>query len=252
MAEIKRVQENGLRFYQVTDGSDIVAKLPSVTTILGETKDKSGLEKWRKKVGEVEADRISNLSMSRGTIMHRLIELYKTKTSGEAQTRLTELKEIAKTDDEVNEFSEHENADLYLEEGWKMFYKFWFNSTDYFDTIKNVIEAETFLWTTKAGGWAGTVDNVSEIVDGTIKIIDYKNSRKPKREEWVIDYYLQASAYFIAYWDMSGKKADGAEIWIANEVDNLPQKFTLTQSDLQFYAKEFIKRRQMFQDKFNI
>tara|TARA_B100000989_G_C19514182_1_gene460735 strand:- start:243 stop:1001 length:759 start_codon:yes stop_codon:yes gene_type:complete len=252
MAEIKRVQENGLRFYQVTEGSDIVAKLPSVTTILGETKDKSGLEKWRKKVGEVEADRISNLSMSRGTIMHRLIELYKTKTSGEAQTRLTELKEIAKTDDEVNEFSEHENADLYLEEGWKMFYKFWFNSTDYFDTIKNVIEAETFLWTTKAGGWAGTVDNVSEIVDGTIKIIDYKNSRKPKREEWVIDYYLQASAYFIAYWDMSGKKADGAEIWIANEVDNLPQKFTLTQSDLQFYAKEFIKRRQMFQDKFNI
>ena len=119
MAEIKRVQENGLRFYQVTEGSDIVAKLPSVTTILGETKDKSGLEKWRKKVGEVEADRISNLSMSRGTIMHRLIELYKTKTSGEAQTRLTELKEIAKTDDEVNEFSEHENADLYLEEGWK-------------------------------------------------------------------------------------------------------------------------------------
>jgi genome maintenance exonuclease 1 len=96
------------------------------------------------------------------------------------------------------------------------------------------------------------VDNVSEVVDGKIKIIDYKNSRKPKREEWVIDYYLQASAYFIAYWDMSGKKADGAEIWIANEVDNLPQKFTLTQSDLQFYAKEFIKRRQMFQDKFNI
>ncbi len=252
MAEIKRVQENGLRFYQVTEGSKIVAKLPSVTTILGETKDKSGLDKWRKRVGEKEADRISNLSMSRGTIMHRLIELYKTKTEGEAQDRLVELKEIAKTDDEVNEFSEHENAELYLEEGWKMFYKFWFNSADYFDTIKEVIEAETFLWTTKAGGWAGTVDNVSEVVDGTIKIIDYKNSRKPKREEWVVDYYLQASAYFIAYWDMSGKKADGAEIWIANEVDNLPQKFTLTQSDLQFYAKEFIKRRQMFQDKWNI
>ncbi len=252
MAEIKRVQENGLRFYQVTEGSNIVAKLPSVTTILGETKDKSGLDKWRKRVGEAEADRISNLSMSRGTIMHRLIELYKTKTSGEATDRLNELKEIAKTDDEVNEFSENENAELYLEEAWKMFYKFWFNSADYFDTIKEVIEAETFLWTTKAGGWAGTVDNVSEVVDGKIKIIDYKNSRKPKREEWVIDYYLQASAYFIAYWDMSGKKADGAEIWIANEVDNLPQKFTLTQSDLQFYAKEFIKRRQMFQDKYNI
>ena len=115
MTEIKRVQENGLRFYQVTEGEEIIAKLPSVTTILGQTKDMSGLAKWRKRVGEAEADRISNLSMSRGTIMHRLIELYKTKTSGDAQVRLTELKEIAKTDDEVNEFAEHENADLYLE-----------------------------------------------------------------------------------------------------------------------------------------
>lgn len=252
MAEIKRVQENGLRFYQVTEGSEIVAKLPSVTTILGETKDKSGLEKWRKRVGEKEADRISNLSMSRGTIMHRLIELYKTKTEGEAQDRLVELKEIAKTDDEVNEFSEDENGELYLEEAWKFFYKFWFNSADYFDRIKEVVEAETFLWTTKAGGWAGTVDNVSQLVDDKVMIIDYKNSRKPKREDWVQDYYMQAAAYFIAYWDMHGKKADGAEIWIANEVDNLPQTFSLTQADLEFYAREFIKRRKMFQDKYNI
>ena len=252
MAEIKRVQENGLRFYQVTEGSEIVAKLPSVTTILGETKDKSGLEKWRKRVGEKEADRISNLSMSRGTIMHRLIELYKTKTEGEAQDRLVELKEIAKTDDEVNEFSEDENGELYLEEAWKFFYKFWFNSADYFDRVKEVIEAETFLWTTKAGGWAGTVDNVSQLVDDKVMIIDYKNSRKPKREDWVQDYYMQAAAYFIAYWDMHGKKADGAEIWIANEVDNLQQTFSLTQADLEFYAKEFIKRRKMFQDKYNI
>ena len=63
---------------------------------------------------------------------------------------------------------------------------------------------------------------------------------------------MQAAAYFIAYWDMSGKKADGAEIWIANEVDNLPQTFSLTQADLEFYAKEFIKRRNMFKDKYNI
>mgnify|MGYP003341763258 FL=1 len=252
MQQIKRVQENGLRFYEVTEGDKVIAKLPSVTTILGETKDKSGLEKWRKRVGEKEADRISNLSMSRGTIMHRLIELYKTKTEGEAPDRLTELKEIAKTDDEVNEFSEDENGELYLEEAWKFFYKFWFNSADYFDRVKEVIEAETFLWTTKGGGWAGTVDNISTLVDGTIKIIDYKNSRKPKREDWVQDYYMQAAAYFIAYWDMSGKKADGAEIWIANEVDNLPQTFSLTQADLEFYAKEFIRRRKMFEDKFNI
>ena len=252
MQEIKRVQENGLRFYEVTEGDKVIAKLPSVTTILGQTKDMSGLEKWKKRVGEKEANRISSLSMSRGTIMHRLIELYKTKTSGEAMERLTMLKEVAKEDDEVNEFKDDENGQLYLEEAWKFFYKFWSNSSDYFDQILEVLEAETFLWTTKGGGWAGTVDNISKVTDGQIKIIDYKNSRRPKREEWVIDYYLQASAYFIAYWDMTGNKADGAEIWIANEDDNLPQKFTLTQSDLEFYAKEFIKRRKMFKDKHNI
>ena len=252
MQEIKRVQEDGLRFYEVTEGDKVIAKLPSVTTILGETKDKSGLEKWKKRVGEAEANRISTLSMSRGTVMHRLIELYKTETEGEPLDRLNDLKKIAKLDEEVNQFAEDPEGSLWLAEAWKFFYKFWSNSSDYFDQIEEVLEAETFLWTIKAGGWAGTVDNISKLIDNQIKIIDYKNSRKPKREEWVLDYYLQAAAYFIAYWDMSGTKADGAEIWIANEVDNLPQKFTLTQSDLEFYAKEFIKRRVMFSEKYNI
>ena len=248
---IERVQRNGLRFYQVKNNGEIVAELPSVTTVLGETKDKSGLDKWRKKVGEAEADRISTLSMNRGTIMHRLIELYKA-TEGSATERLTSLKEVAKIDDEVNQFQDEELGSLFLQEAWKFFYKFYFNSSDYFDRVKKVLEAETFLWTTKAGGWAGTVDNVSELIDGKIKIIDYKNSRKPKREEWIQDYFLQASAYFIAYWDRTGTKADGAEIWIANELDNIPQCFTLTQSDLEFYSKEFMRRRMLFKEKYDI
>jgi len=122
----------------------------------------------------------------------------------------------------------------------------------YFDRVEDVLEAETFLWTTKAGGWAGTVDNISKMVDGKILIIDYKNSRRPKIESWIQDYFIQTSAYFIAYWDREGIKADGAEIWIANEEDNLPQTFSLTQSDLEFYSNEFIKRRKAFKEKFDI
>ena len=249
--KIVRVHEDGLRFYQVTEGDKVIAKLPSVTTVLGQTKDQSGLDKWRQKVGEAEADRISTLSMNRGTIMHRLIELYKG-TSGEANERLIILKDLAKEDDECNQFSTEENGALYLSEAWKFFYKFYFNSSDYFDRVKKVIEAETFLWTTKAGGWAGTVDNISEMTDGLIKIIDYKNSRKPKQEHWIQDYFIQTGAYFIAYWDRTGIKADGAEIWIANEEDNLPQCFSLTQQDLEFYSKEFMRRLKMFKQKFNI
>ena len=250
--QINRVQENGLRFYKVTKGEEVIAKLPSVTTILGNTKDMSGLAKWRKRVGEAEADRISTLSMNRGTIMHRLIELYKCNTKGTQEERLEQLKEVASDDEETNQFKDEELGAFFLQQAWTFFYKFYYNHDEYFDMIKEILEAETFLWTLKGGGWAGTVDNISKLVDNRIKIIDYKNSRKPKAEKWIIDYYLQAAAYFIAYWDMSGIKADGAEIWIANELDNTPQKFTLTQSDLEFYAKEFMKRRNTFKEKFDI
>jgi RecB family exonuclease len=247
--EINRVQENGLRFYRVTEEGKEIAKLPSVTTILGNTKDKSGLEKWRKKVGEEEADRISTLSMNRGTVMHRLIELYKP-LEGTKTERLNELKKLAADDDEVNQFNEE--SDLFLKEGWKFFMKFYLNSSNFFDRVKEVVMAEEFLWTAKQGGWAGTVDNISEMIDGKVVIIDYKNSRKPKRDEWIQDYYMQAAAYWIAYWDREGVKATGAEIWIANEIDSIPQCFSLTESDLTFYFQEFLKRRKSFKEKFNI
>jgi len=253
MEKIERVyDESGNRFYQVTRDGEVIAKLPSVTTILGGTSDRSGLDAWRKRVGEEEADRIGKLSANRGTIMHRLVELYKNNTKGEPVERLEMLKEIASQDDEVNQFKEEDQYEHWLDEGWKMFMKFFHNHTDYFDQIEEVLAAEEFLWTTKKGGWAGTVDNVSKLVENKIKIIDYKNSRKPKREEWIQDYYLQASAYWMAYWDQHGVMADGAEIWIANEVDDIPQKFTLNLEDLKFYLKEFIKRRDKFKELHNI
>lgn len=247
--EITRVSENGLRFYRVTEGDKEIAKLPSVTTILGNTKDKSGLDKWKKKVGEEEAHRISTLSMNRGTVMHRLIELYKP-LQGTKTERLNELKKLAADDEEVNQFNEE--SDLFLKEGWKFFMKFYLNSSNFFDRVDEVMMAEEFLWTAKQGGWAGTVDNISKMVDGKVLIIDYKNSRKPKRDEWIQDYYMQAAAYWIAYWDREGVKAAGAEIWIANEIDSIPQCFSLTESDLKFYLQEFLKRRETFREMFNI
>lgn len=248
---IERTSKNGMRFYVVKDGDTQIASLPSVTTILGKTKDDSGIQKWRDKIGHDEADRISRLSMNRGTIMHRLIELYKP-IKGTQEEKLEELKKLAKTDEEINQFKEEPEAELFLEEGWKFFMKFYYSSYDYFDRVDEVIAAEEFLWTEKAGGWAGTVDNISKLVDGRIVVIDYKNSRKPKRDEWIQDYYLQASAYWIAYWDRHGIRANGAEIWIANEVSQVPQLFSLTESDLKFYSAEFLRRRKMFMRKYDI
>jgi len=248
MENIRRVEKHGLRHYEVTseDGS-VIGVFPSITTVLGETSDKSGLEKWKKRVGEAEAKRIGELSMNRGTVMHRLVELYKA-TEGDKSERLNALKEVASTDEETNQYSEEENGALWLEEGWKMFMKFYFNSSQYFDRVAKVIAAESFLWSKV--GYAGTVDNVSEMTDGRTLVIDYKNSRRPKREDWVQDYFVQGSAYFIAHWERTGQKPDGVEIWIANEEQSIPQTFSLTISDVKYYFAEFQRRLKLFNEKY--
>ena len=248
MESIKRVEHNSLRHYEVTskDGN-IIGVYPSITTILGETSDKSGLDKWKQRVGEDEAKRISELSMNRGTVMHRLIELYKA-TSGTKEDRLNKLKEIASTDEETQQYSGEENGEIWLAGGWDMFMKFYFNSSQFFDRIKKVVSAEVFLWSKI--GYAGTVDNISEMTDGRILVIDYKNSRRPKRESWVQDYFIQGSAYFIAHWERSGQKPDGVEIWISNEEDSIPQIFSLTADDIKYYFAEFQRRLELFKEKY--
>jgi len=244
---IKRVQRNGMRYYQVSKGGEILGEFPSITTVLGGTSDKSGLEKWKKRIGEAEAKRISELSMNRGTVMHRLIELYKP-LEGDKASRLEQLRELAAKDKEINQYSDEENGEIWLAAGWEMFMKFYMNSSQYFDRVKRVIEAETFLWSVKGGGYAGTVDNISEMVDGQVLVIDYKNSRRPKREDWVQDYFVQGSAYFIAFWERTGIKPNGVEIWIANEEDSIPQTFTLTEKDVKFYFTEFQRRLKKFKE----
>jgi len=248
MENIRRVEKHGLRHYEVTseDGS-MIGVFPSITTVLGETSDKSGLVKWKKRVGEAEAKRIGELSMNRGTVMHRLVELYKA-TEGDKSERLNALREVASNDEETNQYSKEENGALWLEEGWKMFMKFYFNSSQYFDRVAEVIAAESFLWSKI--GYAGTVDNVSKMTDGRTLVIDYKNSRRPKREDWVQDYFVQGSAYFIAHWERTGQKPDGVEIWIANEQESIPQTFSLTTEDVKYYFAEFQRRLKLFKEKY--
>jgi genome maintenance exonuclease 1 len=238
----------GLRHYEVTSSEgETIGVFPSITTILGETCDKSAIADWRERIGEVEADRITNLSRHRGSIMHRLVELYKP-LKGSNKSRLNKLKKIASTDKEVNEQSGDVDGDIWLKAGWEMFMKFYNNSEIFFDRVKKVISAESFLWSNC--GYAGTVDNISEMVDGNILVIDYKNSRKPKREEWVQDYFIQGSAYFVAYWERSGVKPNGVEIWMSSETEEVPQIFKLTEGDIKYYFSQFKGRLKLFREKY--
>lgn len=252
--EYKLYQEhkNGLRFYKVIRQSDgeVIGNIPSATTILGETADKSGIEKWKNRVGHEEADRINRLSRHRGTVMHRLIELFKP-LKGSNKEKYNQLVNLAKEDPEILRFEGEENKE-YLQGGWEFFNKFYQNSDQTFDRVQSVLANEEALWTLKKGGWAGTVDNVSLMDDNRSKIIDYKNARKPKKESWVEDYFQQLACYWLARWDLFGLKAQGAEIWLVHEQSNDPQIFTLTETDLKHYLIKFIKRRNEFYRIFNI
>ena len=83
-----RIEDHGTRLYDVNG-----ARLPSVTTILGKTKDQQFIKDWKAKVGEQEAERIKNLSSNRGTAMHKFLESY---VQGVGYNDLTELGQTAK------------------------------------------------------------------------------------------------------------------------------------------------------------
>ncbi len=87
--DASRIEDQGTRLYDING-----ARLPSVTTILGRTKDQQFLKEWKAKVGEAEADRIKNLSSKRGTSMHKFLEHY---VLGSGYDDLTGLGQEAKS-----------------------------------------------------------------------------------------------------------------------------------------------------------
>ena len=218
---------NGKRYYVIGEH-----KYPSVTTILGSMTDSSGLDKWRKNIGEAEADKISKFSANRGTIMHQMIEYYLGSEKETQKERLREAQEKIITFVKAEGFTEDE-----LEVGRKLFYSFYNN--DLFGKIGKVISIEETIYSHQMGGYAGRVDNIYENVLSHLLILDFKTSRKRKKKEWIENYFMQIAAYFLAYWEMTGKKPDGGEIWIGVENDE-PQVFELTWDDIQEYGKKFL------------
>lgn len=237
MAEkIKRVEINGFRYYQVSDETGIIGTYPSVTTVLGETSDKTGLDAWRDRIGHHKADQIGRDAANRGTVMHRLCELYLNLPASMKPTdRLEETLAMAKLDDEIEAFDNRAKI-----VGGMMFYNF--IKSNSFEVIKRVIAQERFLWTPRDGGFAGTVDNLSELIDLSNAVVDFKTARKPKDEKWIEDYKHQVSAYAVAIYDRMKIKVDTCRIWISNEVSVQPQYFELDREDIKKYYFSFRER----------
>jgi hypothetical protein len=166
---INRNEEQGKRLYLCPDGS----KVPSVTTILDKTKSKEKMEsimKWRKSVGETKAQEITTEAAGRGTRMHKFLEDFI------ANGQLTPAG--------TNPYSKqsHLMADTIISNG--------------FLNINEIWGSEVGLY--YPGLYAGTADALG-IHTNDEAIFDYKQSNKPKKEEWIEDYYLQLTAYALAH-----------------------------------------------------
>ena len=211
---------SGSRMYAINE-----EKLPSVTSILQATQSeekKASLANWKARVGPTEANRIKNDASNRGTSMHSFLEKY---LLGQLNLELIE--------EEDNKSKKM--ADEIIEQG-----------------IKSKL---TEIWGTEAtlyypGKYAGTCDACG-IYEGQETIIDFKQSNKPKKEEWIEDYYLQLGAYSLAH-NVVYKSRITQGIILLCTVDNLFQDFRIQGTKLEEYQNKFLEKVEQFYHQRNM
>ena len=193
------------------------SKVPSVTTILSRTKDQSFLDRWRAKVGHEEAERIKNLSSKRGTSMHKFIEKYIT---GDGYDDLTEIGQEAKP-----------MAQKIIDVG--------------LTPISEYYGSEVTLH--YPGLYAGSTDLVC-LHNDKETIVDFKQSNRPKREEWIEDYYLQIGAYAMAHDHIHGSNIEQGVIMVCTP-DLYFQEFKFDGEKMRQYRHRFLERLSQYYDQ---
>jgi len=166
---INRQSVEGKRLYALPDGT----KVPSVTTILDKTKSQEkidALNNWKKRVGEAKAQEIVTEASGRGTRMHKFLEDY--------------VKSGVINEPGTNPYSKqsHIMAKHVIEKGLVNVNEIW------------GVEVPLYY----PGLYAGTTDGCGLHLNDQ-SILDYKQTNKPKKEEWIEDYYLQLTAYALAH-----------------------------------------------------
>ena len=208
-ADLKR-QDGAVRLYLTPDGES----LPSVTTVLSKTKDKSGLDRWRKRVGEKTAEKIIADSARIGTALHLYIEHY---VNGHGYKDLTDVGKKAQT-----------MAQVIIDEGLKDVTEIW--------------GSEVHLY--YPGKYAGTTDMVG-LYKGRPAIIDFKQTNKPKKREWIQDYLMQLAAYAHAHNHLFDTEIDQGVILMCSR-DWLFQRFELTGESFTRALDSFMKKLDLY------
>ena len=180
---------DGKRLYVTPEGK----KFPSVTTVLSiNTRD--AIMEWRRRVGSEEANRISSFAASRGTRVHTMVERYL------------------------------DNRDDYLEKSNHLTRQNFETMRPVLDeNISKIVLQEAPLYSEHLG-LAGRVDCIG-VFDGKLSVIDFKTASKPKRWDWIHNYFMQETAYAIAFEERTGIPISNLVTIIVNDVDDHPQVF---------------------------
>lgn len=215
--------------------------LPSVTTVLGAMTDKTSLLKWEQDVGKEKAAQISKYSANRGTFMHTLHEQYLIYTfvshvenplQQTFQTALELSKDLTKEE---------------IECGKNLFLQFKSNS-DFYDRIGSIVCQEVPVWSLKGGGYAGRLDLAVKSKTNKLKIIDFKSSKRPKKEEWIKNYKMQTAAYSVAMFERLGSFPESNEIWISCETGDV-QMFEMDKKQIMENFEEFYELVKNYHEK---
>ena len=197
------------RTYKTPEGK----RYPSVTTVLGD-ESKAGIIAWRKRIGEEEANKISSQAGTRGTAVHTLAENYINNdpnwAKGAMPSNLFAFNQIKPILD---------------------------------SNMDNVYAQEVPLYSDRLQV-AGRVDLIADWV-GQLSIVDFKTSRKPKKEEYIQNYFMQASFYAAAFYEMTGISIKRSVILIAVDGED-PQVFVKKTGD---YLRDFIAVRKRYREK---
>jgi CRISPR/Cas system-associated exonuclease Cas4 (RecB family) len=112
------------------------------------------------------------------------------------------------------------------------------NNSDFYDRISEVMFQEIPLWSMKGGGYAGRMDLSIWGKPRIPKVIDFKTSRRPKKEEWIDGYKMQTAAYSVALHEQHGIFPESTEIWISCETGEV-QMFEMDRSQIKYYFEKF-------------
>lgn len=205
---INRKQVNGKRLYETPDGNAVA----SVTTILDATKDKSHLIAWKKRVGEAKAQEIVTEAAGVGTRMHKYLEDY-IDTGEWPQPRSNPYAQQA------HSMATHikDQALAHVDEIWG---------------------SEVALYMPQM--YAGTTDLVG-VYKGQPSIMDFKQTNKPKKVEWVVDYFLQLVAYAEAHNEIYGTNIREGHVFMCSRACEY-QQFDIWPDEYDEWRNEWYNR----------